>query len=523
MSRTRLFSVIQRARALARAGGRASGPSLDELLDPERPSRRSFLKGSAAAGIMLASACGVQGRSRGETPQTGGPRVAVVGAGIAGLRAAYELQRHGVRAEVYEASARTGGRIVTAKNVLAPGLVTEMGGSFINHEHSDMLWLIREFGLEVWDMATLPGTPSLYHFGGQSRAHAEVIRALQPVFRRVEADNAPDKMQAIDNMSIAQYLDKLGVTGWLRDLLRVGYVSEMGRELEDLSALNFVWSLETKATDAADWHPYGTSDMRYRVSGGNQQIVDRLAQRLSDRLHLEHRLVAVNAMGSGFRLSFDKAGGSVKDVDADFLVVAIPFTLLREVELNIELPPRKRKSIAGLRYATNAKLVAGYDQRVWSSLHVRGEVLTDQPFQCAWDNSSLQGGVPGGLTIYASGHTGRDLGSGTAAQQLEKFQPGLEALIPGCSAAHNGKVARFHWPSYAFTLGSYHSVEPGQFTEFYGAEGEPVGNMYFAGEHCATVHGGYMDGAARSGREAATAILARAVPYSAGSLSPASR
>jgi len=95
------------------------------------------------------------------------------------------------------------------------------------------------------------------------------------------------------------------------------------------------------------------------------------------------------------------------------------------------------------------------------------------------------------------------------AQQAAHLLPGLERAFPGLTAAQNGRVERFHWPTYPLLRGRYACYKPGQWTTIAGAEGRPVGNLFFAGEHCSYDFQGYMNGAAETGRTAAEAILAR--------------
>ncbi|MGE4055195.1 MAG: FAD-dependent oxidoreductase, partial [Vicinamibacterales bacterium] len=72
----------------------------------------------------------------------------------------------------------------------------------------------------------------------------------------------------------------------------------------------------------------------------------------------------------------------------------------------------------------------------------------------------------------------------------------------------NGRVSRFHWPTHPWTKASYSCYRPGQWTTIAGAEGLPVGNLFFAGEHCSYDFQGYMNGAAQSGADTARAIMA---------------
>ncbi len=86
---------------------------------------------------------------------------------------------------------------------------------------------------------------------------------------------------------------------------------------------------------------------------------------------------------------------------------------------------------------------------------------------------------------------------------------GIERAFPGATAARNGKVSRFHWPTFPWTKASYACYKPGQWTTIAGAESVPVGNMFFAGEHCSYDFQGYMNGAAQSGADTAKLIMSK--------------
>jgi len=85
----------------------------------------------------------------------------------------------------------------------------------------------------------------------------------------------------------------------------------------------------------------------------------------------------------------------------------------------------------------------------------------------------------------------------------------LDRIFSGSRAAHDGmKAVRFQWPSFPWTLGSYAGYLPGQWTSIRGAEGEPVGRLFFAGEHCSLASQGFMNGGCETGEAAAREILA---------------
>ena len=74
--------------------------------------------------------------------------VTVIGAGLAGLSAAYDLQRAGWKVIVLEARDRVGGRVYSVRS-FSSGLVAEGGGEFIEESHTRMIALANQFGLKL--------------------------------------------------------------------------------------------------------------------------------------------------------------------------------------------------------------------------------------------------------------------------------------------------------------------------------------------------------------------------------------
>jgi monoamine oxidase len=219
-----------------------------------------------------------------------------------------------------------------------------------------------------------------------------------------------------------------------------------------------------------------------------------------------HRLEAIRANGAGYRLTF-QTGGTAVDHDADVVVLAIPFTLLRDVNVSLELPALKIKAIRELGYGANAKVLVGFRSRPWETIGYNGASYTDEAYQLAWANSFLQPGAAGGLTLYSGGRLAVEAGQGTAEAVAERLMRGIERTYPGTTRERNGKVSRFHWPTHPWTKASYSCYKPGQWTTIAGAEGLAVGNLFFAGEHCSYDFQGYMNGAAQSGADTARAIM----------------
>ncbi len=497
MARTPFFAALQRAFTLAAVARRPGAAPLDELADPAFPRRRALLAGLAATALPGLPRPALARRDA---------RIAVVGGGLAGLVAAHRLVEAGATAvTLYEANTRTGGRVLSARGVLGEGIVAELGGSFINSEHADMLALAREFGLALEDGAAeeAAGLQATYFIGGQQRSLAVIAAEAGGLLPRLAAMRAaPDAAkQQLDRQSAAALLDTLGASGWLRALLDVGLTQEMGLEPDRMSGLYLV---EAFAPDPAQAkRGLFSSDQRYQIAGGNDRLPAALAERLGSRIRPGHRLVALRRQGAGLALSFARGPATV-DVAADIVILALPATMLRQVTLDIGTPPLTRRAIRELGYGTNAKLFAGLSARPWRDAGRSGECLSDLGMQAVWEDHGRSGTGPGGMTIFAGGRTGVDFALGAAAERARAATAALDPALPGAAAAFNGRASRMNWPGNPYAGGSYSCFAPGQWTGFEGAFA-PVGRVFFAGEHTSEAHSGYMDGAAESGRLAATA------------------
>ncbi|WP_244831999.1 FAD-dependent oxidoreductase [Caballeronia sp. TF1N1] len=445
------------------------------------------------------------------------PRVAVVGAGLAGLNSAFFLKQAGCDVQIYEASDRVGGRVLTDVSGLQPGLVSELGGEFIDSSHVDMLALAEYLELPLLDIQRLSETAmsDAYFIRGQHYSEGDVVRAFADVAPQFAADIArlPDNINhwsqndtaiALDRLSVAEYLDRLGVSGWFRELIDVAYLTEYGLETGEQSSLNLLTLIGTDVKSG--FAVFGESDQRFKVIGGNEQITQALARKLESCINLENRLVRMRRNDHDVSLTLDVTG-SAHEVRVDGVVLALPFTLLRQVDLGDTFPPAKRRAIDELGYGQGAKLLLGTHSRLWRDDGFGGDLYSDLPFQTGWDSSRLRQGELGVYTFFLGGNAGRKLGEGTAEAHADAMAAHLNAVFPGVAAQRTGTIRRVHWPSKPFSLGAYSCYRPGQWTSVAGIEGENVGSICFAGEHCSPDFQGFMNGAAESGRRATWTLL----------------
>jgi monoamine oxidase len=521
MARTALMDVLRRAAMIA-GEARRTGEPLDEAIARERQlrvdhARRRFLRqAGSAAGALALAACARMPLTR----SGGADDVVVVGAGIAGLGCAHRLRQAGVGVRVYEAQSRIGGRMFSLRNHFADGQVCELGGELIDSGHARIRALAAELGLELDDLAQDPtaGFGDIWFHGGRRYSEHEILHAFAPLADAIarDAETLPDEQityaapggaEALDNESMSAWLDRNGASGWLRALIEVAYTTEMGLECEEQSALNFLTFIDP-GTEA--FRIFGESDERFHVRGGNDRIVQGLGAKLDDAIETGVVLEALRQDADGRHVLSFRRGAAAFEARASRVVLALPFTTLRRVRLDLDLPAAKRRAIAELGYGTNAKLMIGFDERVWRTRHASGgATYSDLPLQTTWETSRMQPGDAGILTNFCGGRHGVAIGEGTPKQHADAAARQLDAIFPGISSARTGmREARFHWPSHPWSLGSYACYRPGQWTALRGAVGERVGNLHFAGEHCALDNQGFMEGGLESGEWAAQAILA---------------
>ncbi|RYE86018.1 MAG: FAD-dependent oxidoreductase, partial [Myxococcales bacterium] len=435
------------------------------------------------------------------------------------LHCAVRLGELGVKATVYEGSKRLGGRILSDRTTFGE-LSCELGGELIDTGHQTMQDLCAEHDLALLDYTQDDASLRTYWplIGGVVLTDQQVLDAFTPVAAKIDAALAtltdpddtwvyfdkPNGGEALDQLSLAQWFDQQGVTGPIRTLLEVAYVTEYGLEVDETNALNFLLLV---SSETEKFEVFGASDERFRVAQGNDALITALAGALDPaQLVLEHRLTALTQKADGTTtLTFDRDGTPVV-VEADRVVLALPFTLLREVTIEATLSEPKRKAIAEIGYGTNAKLMLGFASKPWRAQGSNGEVFTDLPLQCTWETSRLQPVAAGILTNFTGGDRGLALGQGTPEERRDEALGYLDQVFPGTKAAATGKVARMHWPTAPFVKASYAAYRVGQYGQMSGAEGLPEGTLHFCGEHTSLEAQGYMEGGAESGARAALEV-----------------
>lgn len=531
MSRSELMARLLRMARLAQRCEQ-TGESTDDVLGAQSPDdagRRRFTQGVLAATTTAAAwslAPGALAKSTGGTKPvfTAPADVAVVGAGIAGLACATELARLGISAQVFEAGDRVGGRIASLRGVF-PGQVVERGAEFIGSSHNVMLGYARQLGLELEDLGAAPGA-AFHYFGGRRYTEAQVLEefrgftaSIKGDLERISHPNADQFTPAdaeFDFLTVDELLELRDAGGLLRQLVSSAVQAEFGAgtgQVSAISLLRFLHADQRGKQSALD----GNGGRFLRVVDGNDRIPAGLAAQLPRPVALGHHLVAVRQLASGrYRLVFEVDGRS-QFSEHDAVVLALPFTVLRHVELHasLQLPEWKRMAISTADMGSQNRLLVGFQGPYWYERHgLSGTGFSDRAAMPAtWESNPGRSGA--GHAVLAASLGPYAAGPGAAQVQAQTFVDALEAVAPGARSAaardRRGNLLAHveDWAGNPLSLGAQVYNRPGYFTTNAHHEAKPVGKLLFAGDHTSSFYEwqGFMEGAALSGLRAAAEVL----------------
>lgn len=552
MARTTLMRTLQRIAADCREADRRGVPVelLDELRAEEssRLTRRDLIK---RAGIVGAAAtfgpAAFAGAARADDPaaisaskHAPKPRIAIVGGGIAGLNAALTLNDAGLTSTVYESASRIGGRMHSdTSGYWQNSQTSEWCGELIDTAHTTIQGLAARFNLPLADLtaAEPPGSTDTYFFDRRYYSVAQATRDFQPVQAVLNFETNAAGYPTTYNQStpFGVLLDNMSVYDWiatrvpgghnapLGQLLDVAYGEEYGADTSVQSALNLVYLLGFQPT-AGQFAIFGTSDERYHVIGGNEQIPDAIAASLPSGSVLTgwqlNRIVA-NRDGTS-TLTFSTGGYSSQTVTADEVILCMSFPALQNIDYSrANFDPLKQTAITQLGPGRNVKLQLQFVNRPWNSRGPwgisSGSAYADTGFVNTWDVTRAQPGTTGILVDYTGGSIAQGFTPPTpysnvsnnpqVAGYAQNFLRQIEPVFPGITRQWNGR-ASLSVPALDPNLGlSYSYWKVGQYHTFSGYEGVRQGNIHFAGEHCSQDFQGYMEGGAEEGARAAGEIL----------------
>ena len=478
-------------------------------------SRRDFLALLGAAAVLPHSQVqNGQAVDRLQRPSTGsgrGPsqRVIVIGAGLAGLCTAYELQRLGHSATVLEAQTRPGGRVRTLREPYPAGLYTEAGAENIPAAHDLTQHYARELGLRLVPNS-VPGARSFYHVRGRrilsTDDKAEWPYDLTPDERALGLTGLfrkyldPAREQAIaagfpksGSRSLAAF-DPLTPGAWLKgrgaspaaaELIALGFGTDFGS-----AASYLLHGLNSR----------GGNGVSFRIEGGNDNLPREMARRVAVRYGTP--VVSVAQSERGVEV-VARVNGRAETMTADRAVCALPCPVIGAILDRAKISDAKRRAIREQYYSRTVKVFMQTRTRFWLKDRWSGFVETDLPIERLTPDPGADPDSRGALTAYPiAGYTAAlekmsedDRVTAALAQATEIF--------PQLAEQGEGGVAHC-WGLDPWQRGSFALHAPNQigFIEVLAAA---EGRIHFAGEHT-SLWTGWMQGALESARRVVAEI-----------------
>ena len=477
-----------------------------------RLSRRAFVVGGATS--LGLAACGLPRTTARERDTD----VLVVGAGLAGLSAALALVESGVGVRVIEADRVVGGRVRTVRGRFAHDVWLDVGAQGGSDNYARFVAHCARFNLTL-QPTPRPAGPgdALLQLGGaiyrQSALRAAPTRWPLALSER-EMALAPTRIMGGVLMPVAReigsvdrvlapefaHYDALSVA----DLMRQSGVSEAALGLaEHVANYN---SLETVSALSAlrDLTRFLRPGRSVFVTGGNDRLPRAMADSLGARVALEHRLVALEQSPTSVTARVSD-GRQIRSITAGHIILAIPFTSLASVSITPSLPAARRAMIEQLPYTQVAKTFVQTSRSFLNTPNRVNLVYSDTPFERVFNMSYGEADAPGLLLNWINGNGLADLRASATASHRALVLNWMRALWPEHRDAL-GESLTYDWAD-TYAKGAYAHYAPGQMTRFAAQIPEPVGRLYFAGEHTELVAPG-MEGAIVSGERAASEVLA---------------
>jgi len=437
--------------------------------------------------------------------------VAVVGAGYAGLSAAWALEQAGLRTIVFEARSRVGGRVWSDRT--PSGVLIERGGQWIGPTQDRILALARELGCETF--ATYIDGKAHQEIEGQSG----VTRALLlDVFGELDAMAATLPREAPWEAPNALEWDAQTLHSWIAQriadptalaLARLVVAAVFTAEADELSLLHVLVYIRSAGEiryllDVAG----GAQELRF--VDGAQEPAKRLAARMrTTALHLEAPVRRIDQTSELVEVAGDDFSAK-----AERVIVAAPAAVLDRIAYAPPLPHYRAQLHQRFCPGSTIKVSCVYERPFWRAKGLSGRMLTNEsPMTVTFDNS-IPGQDAGVIVGFVEGDQARKFGRWDPAARRKSVLDSLVRYL-GSEAAAPLEYVETNWADEEWTRGCYGSnFGPGGWTKYGWALREPLGRIHWAGAETSPVWMNYMDGAVRSGERAAAEVIDALQPAS---------
>ncbi|MGH9649544.1 MAG: flavin monoamine oxidase family protein, partial [Terriglobales bacterium] len=429
---------------------------------------------------------------------------------LAGLTAGYELARAGHDVTILEGQVRAGGRVQTLREPFSDGLYAEAGAGRIPDTHAITLQWVKMFGLSLdafypttladveymrgkrirvprgsaIDMAQVPLnlTPEERKLGFQGMKEKYYLPLLRKVW-----SVPPDQWPSADVLSYGDIR--------LDDFLR-----RQGASPDAVRYFSFGFEHSSVLDFLRDTASHEVHKM-FKIRGGNDLLPRAIAAELSENIRYGAAVVRIEHDDKGVRAVFQQMGAN-QTVSADLMIITLPFTILRRLELAPRFSSEKQRAIDELTYFSVSRVYLQTRTRFWEAGGLNGFATTDHPMEI-WSPAYGEESPRGILLSYMYEDLARRVAAMGAGERVNFGLEEMGKVFPGLRE-HCETGTSWCWDEHPWSRGALCLFTPGQFAHFPHIV-KPEGRVHFAGEHTSPWPG-WMQGAIYSGLRAAREV-----------------
>jgi monoamine oxidase len=410
--------------------------------------------------------------------------VIVVGAGMSGMYAAYQLEQQGLSVRVLEASKRVGGRMYTLDEL---PWKPNTGGTEVGDGYGRLIDIAQKVGVKMVEpTGEGRGAATVYVVGGEKvldkdwptspfNKLTDSEKKYAPALLETMLLNGKNPLQTLEDwynpkfaqydIPLAEFLKKNGASD---EAIRLINANANTNDIATTSTLNVLKSMTFRAK--------GGSKKTLRIEGGSQRLPETIASQLRRPVELGKKVTEINDRGG--RVTVTCAGGS--SYTAGRVIVTVPMAVMKTVKFTKGLTPLHLEAARNLPYTQITQLHVAAKTAFWESDGLPMNMWTDGPFGRIFLNKGDNGQV--GLLSWVNGLEAIALDKISEKEIKNGFLKEMKALRPASEGQL--EVLKINsWGNNPLARGAYYHLAPQQAAKFFPALLEPVGRVYFAGEH----------------------------------------
>ena len=450
-------------------------------------SRRKFIKDGSftAGGILLASSF-----NNFFIPRP--PKVIIIGAGFAGLSAAYYLHKKKIDFVILEARNRIGGRVFSHVMDEKENLVIELGAEWVGNSHERLQNLCNEFGLELqnnqFDSHLI--YQGRYYKSGQWDYSEGWKKKFQSIIDNYPKLTQADKLK-LDKMDWWRFLVNNGCEGRDLDLRELLDSTDFGETIRSVSA----FAALAEYAESSE-----KNEMDLKIKGGNSMLAKRIAATIGeDKIKLQHKVSRITQNVKTGVAVYCENGQVFK---ADKIICTAPTFAVKNIKWEPGLPADQVNAMNELQYARINKNPLLFKKRFWKDESF--DMVTDQSPHYFYHATKNQNSKKGVLISYTIGEK-----AAVVANQSDDWRENMvmQTLKPHFNDAREEfeRMTNYFWGTDMYSHGAYALYGKGQWFRVMPILKRSYIHTHFAGEHLAEWQG-FMEGAINTGEEAAAKI-----------------